>query len=152
MADRDEQFVMVYPGEQFVKSAGEYRIQPSDPEDYRKLVLEAGGNGSHLKGIIHLWNLDAADMQDAAPETLRQAELLGSISVLHVVQALVGFSWKTAPRLWVMTRNAQNIVNDDGAIHVLQAPVWGLGKVINQLEHRDIKGGLIDLDPLPDAW
>ncbi|MEC1501348.1 type I polyketide synthase [Bacillus sonorensis] len=151
LADRDEQFVMVYPGEQFVKSAGEYRIQPSDPEDYRKLVLEAGGNGSHLKGIIHLWNLDAADMQDAAPETLRQAELLGSISVLHVVQALAGFSWKTAPRLWVMTRNAQNIVNDDGAIHVLQAPVWGLGKVINQLEHRDIKGGLIDLDPLPDA-
>lgn len=153
LAERGDPYVMVYPGERFGKSeqGDAYRIQPSDPEQFRRLITETGGSDLHLKGIVHLWNLDAADPEQATCEDVRKAELLGSISVLHLVQALAAFSWKTAPRLWVITRNAQSVVKHHPPLNVLQAPVWGLGKVIHQLEHRDMKGGLIDLGRLSDS-
>ncbi|MZQ80587.1 SDR family NAD(P)-dependent oxidoreductase [Paenibacillus sp. 5J-6] len=151
LVERGESYVMIYPGESFCKSeqSDEYQIQTSHVEQFRKLIMETAGADLQLKGIIHLWNLDAESMEQATLKSIREAELLGSISVLHLVQTVAEVNWRTNPRLWIITRNAQSVVEHNSPVQVLQAPVWGLGKVIHQQEHRDIGGGMIDLDSAP---
>jgi NAD(P)-dependent dehydrogenase (short-subunit alcohol dehydrogenase family)/acyl carrier protein len=47
-------------------------------------------------------------------------------------------------RLWIVTRGAQPA--DQSRVEPAQATLWGLGRVI-ALEHPEIWGGMIDLDP-----
>src|SRR5262249_25426903 len=56
----------------------------------------------------------------------------------------------TMPRIWAVTRGAQ-VAGVQSRVNVMQAPVWGLGRVVGHQEHISIWGGLIDLDPTPSA-
>src|SRR6185436_2158555 len=49
-------------------------------------------------------------------------------------------------RLWVVTRGAQPATKPGAALAAAAAPVWGFGRVV-ALEHPDLWGGLVDLDP-----
>lgn len=123
-------------------------IPVDDPQAYVRLVQEAGS----LSGVIHLWNLDADPADEPASPSngslLRDLQP-GTGSLLHLVQALGAAS--STPRLWVATRSAQPV--EPGVtrrLSPLQAPVWGLGKVIH-LEHPEYRCTLVDLDPESEA-
>ena len=49
-------------------------------------------------------------------------------------------------RLWLVTQGAQPCGDMSGSLALAQAPVWGLGRVID-LEQPENRGGLVDLDP-----
>ena len=49
------------------------------------------------------------------------------------------------PQLWVLTRQAQMVL-DTELVAVNQTPLWGFGRVA-ALEHPELWGGLLDLDP-----
>jgi Polyketide synthase modules and related proteins len=96
-----------------------------------------------LRGIVHLWSLEAALPGELTIPSLEQAQTWGCGSVLHLVQILVKHS--VSPRLWLVTRGAVP-AGYRHPLAVAQAPLWGLGKVV-ALEHPQLWGGMLDLAP-----
>jgi len=124
-----------------------------------------GGAGGPWRGVVYLWGLDAALPDgpatgagidpDAVRADLDRAEALGAAGVLRLVRDLAARP-RTAPggaeppRLWLVTRGAQRVRPDDGALSVAQAPLWGFGRAL-AYEHPELWGGLVDLDPAAPA-
>jgi acyl transferase domain-containing protein/acyl carrier protein len=152
LADRLQQqgqsCLLVYPGESYQrKEAGTWSINPSRPEDCDRLLREAvASNKVPLKGVIHLWSLEATQPDELTIPTLEQAQTLGCGSVLHLVQTLVKHDGAVSPRLWLVTRGAVPVGSTQPEIG--QAPLWGLGKVV-ALEYPELWGGMLDLAPEP---
>ncbi|HEY2157934.1 MAG TPA: amino acid adenylation domain-containing protein [Isosphaeraceae bacterium] len=66
--------------------------------------------------------------------------------VLRVVRSLASHPGPDRPRLWVVTCGAQPAGSSSRPLAVEQASLWGLGRSL-ALEHPELWGGLIDLDP-----
>ncbi|WP_434084900.1 beta-ketoacyl reductase [Mycolicibacter heraklionensis] len=130
-------------------SADSYRIDPARPEHFAELLRAAfGGDRPHCRGVVHLWNLLAAPPADTTEESLATATDVGSLSVVHLIQALTLAGWPESPRLWLVTRGAQPAGQEDGAdsgaVAIGQAPVWGLGRSIDH-EHPELHATGVDL-------
>ena len=107
-------------------------------------VREAIGSGRAWHALLDLRALDAP--AEAAPETIDAATRLCEQAV-DLVRTLAASG--AAPRVWLVTRGAQPVA-DRESVAVAQAPIWGLGRVL-ALEHPDLWGGLVDLDPAEAA-
>lgn len=101
-------------------------------------------SGPAPRAVVHLWGLDAAEIDEANAAALVEAQNVGCIAVMNVVQKMVGLA--RPPRLWIVTRGAQ-AVSREPKIAAAQAMLWGMGRVIGNQEHVGLWGGLIDLDP-----
>ena len=95
--------------------------------------------------VVDLRALDAsaAPGPDVVAESTRLCR-----QAVDLVRALPGSG--TGPRVWLVTRGAQPVLDRPEPIAVAQAPIWGLGRVI-ALEHPELWGGLVDLDPAEAA-
>jgi NAD(P)-dependent dehydrogenase (short-subunit alcohol dehydrogenase family)/SAM-dependent methyltransferase/acyl carrier protein len=134
----------VWPGQQYAALAEGWQVDPARPEDFRRLVAEALTGQPAWQGVIHLWSLDAGSPADLSLAALEAAQQLTCGSVLHLVQALAQTeAIKTLP-LWLVTSGAQPVGSE--TVSITQTPLWGLGRVV-ALEHPELWGGLIDLDP-----
>ncbi len=120
---------------------GTHAVDPADAEGFRRLLADGGP----WRGVIHLWGLTDADPSTATLADLERSQVRGCGSVLRLVQTLAGLDG-TTPRIWIATRGAQAIDADRPVTAPLQATLWGMGRSI-ALEHPEIWGGLIDLDP-----
>ncbi|PYQ42302.1 MAG: polyketide synthase [Acidobacteria bacterium] len=130
-------------------SAGQYRIDPDRPKEFRRVLGEArAANGKPFRGVVHLWSLDAPDPREGGVDALREAQNVGSASVLDLVQALVAETG-SAPRLWLVTAGSQAAMLGDEVPGVAQAPLWGLGRVVAR-EHPELRCTAIDLSPSSD--
>lgn len=152
LASRGEPSVMVVAGDAYDSSVpGRVVIDPARPEDVRRLLADAPARaGTPCGRIVHLWSLDAAAGGETTLASLDRDLIRGCGSVLHLVQALVGAGGPGAPQLWVVTRGAQPVASGATLPGLAQAPVWGLGRVA-ALEHPEVWGGLVDLDPAAPA-
>jgi acyl transferase domain-containing protein/acyl carrier protein len=113
-------------------------VDPAAVEEVVRNLLNAGGNP--WRGVVHLWGLDAPRL----PPSMDQASShLGVGVVVSLVRALAG-AGATRTRLWVVTRGAQPVGGSE--VSVMGAALWGLGRVV-ALEHPELWGGLVDLDP-----
>ena len=92
-------------------------------------------------GVLSLLALDEAPMP-ACPWVAG-----GLTGTLALVQAL-GDAGVDAP-LWVLTRGAVAAAESEVVASLVQAQVWGLGRVAG-LEHPDRWGGLVDVPPVLD--
>ena len=136
--------LLVYPGEFYQQeAAGVWSINPSSPDDYKRLLAELAASELPLQRVVHLWSLEATQSELTVSD-LEQAQTWGCESVLYLVQAL--FNDVNKPQLWLVTQGAMPI---DTIPAVAQAPLWGLGKVV-ALEHPEIWGGMVDLAPTPE--
>jgi phthiocerol/phenolphthiocerol synthesis type-I polyketide synthase D len=97
-----------------------------------------------VRGIVHLWSLDAVD--DGTLQSLERSQSLGSETALHLFQALARSSAVPRPRVWLITQGAQAGGAMTGLIAAHQSPLWGLGRTCS-IEFPELWGGLIDLDP-----
>jgi acyl transferase domain-containing protein len=104
--------------------------------DVKRLLERSEG----LRGVVYLGGLDVPEAADVASLEAGQAASCGT--ALQVVQELARREWPEAPRMWLITRNAQM---SDRAVNFAQASLWGLGRVLAE-EHREHWGGLIDLE------
>lgn len=136
LASRGQNCVVVFADEPSqAQEPGRLYIAPGKPDALRQLlgaIAKDGGPPCH--GIVSFWGLDSGSA--------------GCDSALRLVQSLAQTEWRPAkPRLWLITMGAQAVEPADGRTLALeQAPLWGLGRVI-ALEHPDLFGGLIDLEP-----
>ena len=122
-----------------------YQIDADKVEDYQRLLgavtatNRSGAAGIH--GIVHLWSLDAPTLSSTA--ALDAASKLSCGTTLHLVQALL--QQQLEPQgLWLVTQNAQAVVSTDQVEGVIQAALWGMGRVI-ALEHPELHCIRIDL-------
>ncbi|MEW6234619.1 MAG: type I polyketide synthase [Candidatus Omnitrophota bacterium] len=142
--EKGENSVLVYPGAVFEhRNEKDYRIDPANREDYRRLLSELKKNTSPLRSIAYLWSLDNADADHLSVEDLQAATVKDAGCVLRLVQSLS--LWVSPPpRLWLATRSAQPVIEGDRLSGLAQSPQWGLGKTI-ALEHPEFWGGIVDL-------
>jgi SAM-dependent methyltransferase/NAD(P)-dependent dehydrogenase (short-subunit alcohol dehydrogenase family)/acyl carrier protein len=130
------------------RGAGPVTIGPVDMDDARlRQTIQSGGP---WRGVVDLRSLDApavprsavlAPRFDAAAAVTRICD-----GVRVLVQLLGRGGSEASPSLWVVTQGAQPVGKANAHVAVTQAPVWGLGRVA-ALEHPEIWGGLMDLDP-----
>jgi len=142
----------------------ERRPRPEVPADFVRLLDDAaggdvggfgtaGGDAAGVRGVIHLWSLDAAPAEDTTAASLDADRDRICGSLLHLVQALAAHGRPAAgsgrpalPRLWVVTAGAQAAGDEAAALAPVQALAWGLGRVAAN-EHPELACALIDLDP-----
>ncbi|MBI4375934.1 MAG: type I polyketide synthase [Elusimicrobia bacterium] len=136
---------LVNPSHEFAKnSENHYTVRPGNRGDIENLLkswIDLGNPG--CDGIIHLWSLNASKEESLA--ALRHAQIIGSGSVLHLVQEL-SHKRQLTPRLFLVTEGAQAVGGQPLKLNVPQSPLWGLGRSVAQ-EHNEYWGGLVDLDP-----
>ena len=115
-------------------------------DDLAGLLAAHAASGKPVRGVLHFWALDAVG--DGDPEAV-QHRIAGT--ALAAFQALVAARAEgTADgRIWFITANAVAVQIGDG-VAPAQASLWGFGRSA-ALEHPRSWGGLIDLDPSPDA-
>ncbi|NER24035.1 MAG: type I polyketide synthase [Symploca sp. SIO1C2] len=146
---RGQQCILVTPGTDYQKlEPNHYQLNPTDREEYLRLLQEILADQAPLQGIAHLWSLQETLLLPSSQQDLLSAQELGCGSVLNLVQALVQTKGLKVPALWLVTQGAQGVGTDSLPIQVQQAPLWGLGRVIAN-EHPELQCRLLDLDPAP---
>ena len=137
--------MLIEPGEGYAALAnGHYQVPVEDPQAWEQLLAEAVPEEPPLRGVVHLWSVDAADTEATTPETLAQDTHLSCGSVLSLVQALVRKDRLPRSGLWLVSRGAE-VTQQEHAGSLAQSPLWGMGKVI-ALEHPELACRLVDLD------
>jgi acyl transferase domain-containing protein/acyl-CoA synthetase (AMP-forming)/AMP-acid ligase II/acyl carrier protein len=126
---------------------GTWEIDPKKREDYETVYAEAVRKKDRPPtGIVHLWSMDAVATEALTEELLDEAQEIGCVSVLYALQTILKGGSGMMPKMWLVTRGAVFVEECARSISVAQAPLWGLGKVM-ALEHPELYGGMIDLDP-----
>lgn len=120
-----------------------WQINPNSRDDMRRVLTEAS-----FDAAVYLWS--AAEMQASLTVDrlldYQQTTLTAALNLAALLPQAAG-----APRLWLVTRGVEPVAQHPiGEAGLLQAPMWGLGRVI-MLEHPENWGGLIDLDAAPQA-
>jgi len=150
LAEHGEACVTVTPGESFDrKREDHWEIDPKDPRGFERLVEHALGPTASWRGVVHLWGLDATPPEQSSVDTLRADQVFGSISVLHLVQALARAE-RPQPPLWLVTSGAEAVGEAVTSVAVGQASIRGLGRVV-AFEHPELRCARVDLDPTPEA-
>jgi acyl transferase domain-containing protein/acyl carrier protein len=142
---RGERCVLVGANRAGTGPGGGLGVAPDDQGQLRRLLRETGG----CRGVLHLWSLDDG-AAIASGQALARSQDGGCLSVLHLVQGLVGQQRRGFPRLWLVTRGAQPAGPAAAPIAPTHAPLWGLGRVI-ALEHPELRCVRVDLDPAAPA-
>ena len=126
-----------------------FQVRSACRADFDRLIKDVP-DVSTLRGIVHLWNLDAPPAPELTPDALKATSQHGCGSALHLVQALTAAGFAEPPHLWIVTRGAQAVGPDAGVRGLAQAPLWGLGKVV-AMECPELGCVRIDLDPVDES-
>ncbi|MGW3206160.1 SDR family NAD(P)-dependent oxidoreductase [Streptomyces sp. NPDC001135] len=130
-----------------LRSAGQdctpVRLPAGSGEEPTALRRALETSAAPCRGVLLLAGDGAGrGMAEALERCLRPA--------LDTVRVLASGTTRSAARLWLVTSGAQPAGERAAATRVAQGALWGLGRVV-ALEHPEVWGGLVDLDPAPDA-
>ena len=149
LAHHSQTCVLVRAGDKYVKAGpDEYRLDPVQRKDYDRLLQDLRTQRLSIRGVAHLWSQltpSPDETGDSAPPSAPTAALC---SVLYLVQALCADEQAQPPRLWLITQGAQVVPGSNSPVSFAQAPVWGLGRCINQ-EYPELACTRIDLPVAP---
>ena len=148
LAELGERTLLAYARSRFAAQGdGRFRLAPGRPQDFHRLARELAREPLPLRGLVHLFCLDAEPAADLA--SLRRAQELGPLAALHAVQALAATA-ERPPRLWLVTRGAQAVGPDDPLVAPAQAPLWGFARSLAH-EQPGLAPTVVDLDPAAPA-
>jgi NAD(P)-dependent dehydrogenase (short-subunit alcohol dehydrogenase family)/acyl carrier protein len=119
--------------------------EPPPAEGFSRLVEDAALKWPVFSRIVHLWSLDATPSGDLTTESLLTDQERSMGSALHLIQALATHKDQDRFQVYFVTRGGVPISPKDH-LAIAQSPLWGLGRAV-AAEHRNLWGGLIDLDP-----
>jgi microcystin synthetase protein McyG len=124
----------------------QFLVAPSRPESMKQFLAAAlEGPRTDCRGVIHLWSLDTATADGLDSEEIHRAECLTCESVRQLLQGLAAGDQLVAG-LWLVTRGAQPVEDEQALPGLIQAPLWGMGRAITH-EFPTMRTALIDLDP-----
>lgn len=106
-------------------------VSPRSASDWDVLLNTAGSDNA--LGIVHLSSIAASyDARSSVP------------ALAMLVQRLA--ARKASSRLWIATAGAQRVHESESALSPDAAALWGFGRAL-AVEHRELWGGLIDMEP-----
>jgi acyl transferase domain-containing protein/acyl carrier protein len=124
------------------QSLGTLQIRPSAPEDFNRLLdLALHPSDPEPLSIVYFWDFQGVRSAHAAPGDNLEP-------LVHLMQAMISAApgRSVSLKLWVVTRGAQPVPTSAALREPLQSGAWGLTRVFG-LEHPDMLGGIVDLDP-----
>jgi NAD(P)-dependent dehydrogenase (short-subunit alcohol dehydrogenase family)/acyl carrier protein len=124
--------VLVERGERWSRADDRVTMRPDAAEDYVRLFEEVAPPAA----ILHLWSTD----EDRS--TVDADAVTGAESLLHLLHGVKNCT--VHPRIWLVTRDTQAVVDADACEGFRHAALWGAGKAFS-VEHAELWGGLIDL-------
>ncbi len=127
--------ILVLPGDQFIAKKSHFQINPTEPNDFQRLMMAIAPEPSEIPwNILYLWGWQG----ESSPETsVEPADLSGSLTqiqqaqqqscggLLHLVQASDRLPLQ---RLWLITQATQTV--DATPIQPTHAPLWGMAKAL----------------------
>jgi acyl transferase domain-containing protein/NADPH:quinone reductase-like Zn-dependent oxidoreductase/acyl carrier protein len=146
LASRGDKVLLAYPAESFRSAEGQFEVRPTEIEDLLRLVGSCVSGDRPLRGVMHLWSLDAPFDSNATAQSLLRAQDTGCISAGLLVRALAELG--VDARLWLVTGGAQPGPSVPVRLASVQAPLWGLGRVVIN-EHANLRCTLVDLGVNP---
>ncbi len=123
--------VRVEMSSSFAKVADDlYRIDPNNPDHYRRLLTSVEAENIRIDKILHLWTYDEYAAEPASVEMLERSQDRGVYSLLFLAQALALDPGDESPiQLYVISTHAQPIFPED-EIAYEKSPIVGLIKTI----------------------
>ena len=107
-----------------------YQINPLQKRHFKQIFEEEIVNKKrNCKGIIHCWGFNNSDKYPNINQ-IEESQLNGSMSVVHLLQAVSELQITPSPRLNIITNGTQFSNTKDEQINIAQAPLWGLARVI----------------------
>jgi acyl transferase domain-containing protein/acyl carrier protein len=132
---------------ELIQLGDQYAINPANPEHFEQLFTALAARSQlPFSRVVHLWSLDSTFSETSTLAALEQEQIVGCLSIMHLMQTLSQTNWPQMPHVWLVTRGALAVGGGPGPIAVEQAPVWGLGRVIGHQEFTSMWGGLVDLE------
>jgi acyl transferase domain-containing protein/acyl carrier protein len=120
-------------------------VDATSPEEIEKLISRfAAENVRASTGVVYLWPLNSPDVFTLDAGGLEHEERSWCGGALHLVQSLVRHAGASPSRLWLCTRGAQKVHENDVAVSPVGTTVYGLGKVV-AVEHPELRCTRIDL-------
>jgi acyl transferase domain-containing protein/NADPH:quinone reductase-like Zn-dependent oxidoreductase/NADP-dependent 3-hydroxy acid dehydrogenase YdfG/SAM-dependent methyltransferase/acyl carrier protein len=145
---RSDTVVRVSAGDVFARlSDRHFQVRPSSLEDMATLVRAVAGSLRNCRGLVHLWCLDADDLEQPGNDALHNVQERGCVAALHLIQSLTrSEDVLVPPQLWLVTRGAQRVGSETSLSRPSQALLWGFCRVLMS-EHPQLRSTLLDLDP-----
>ena len=143
--------ILIFAGAQYKRlDARRFEIDVGRAQDLEQLIGVVRNELPPLRGIVHLWSLDAGSTADTTLASLEEANRLGCVSTMHLVQELDRKNWGTPPRLYLVTSGVHQIDPTDETVAVSQSPLWGLGRVLMN-EQPQLSTTLVDIGSAPGS-
>jgi acyl transferase domain-containing protein/surfactin synthase thioesterase subunit/acyl carrier protein len=135
---------LVRPGPAFARLGDRrWSADPVRLEHFESLFRAlAESSRTPLRGVVHLWAMDATVAEDTSLESLAGSETVAAGSALAMARALSARDG--AAPWWVVTRNGVSAGHDSRPTEPVAAMLWGLARTI-ALESPRMRGALIDL-------
>ncbi len=148
LGERGGKCVLVAAGPSFAQiDEHRYTLRPVQTDDLSKVLERCVASDEHpLRGVVHLWSLDAPLSDDLTSDTLEEAQRAGCGTLAHAVRLLVDTPGAAGAKFWIATRGAQAAGEEPAVPGLAQSPLWGMGRVLGE-EYPSLWGGLVDLDP-----
>ncbi|NOU17173.1 MAG: amino acid adenylation domain-containing protein [Bacteroidales bacterium] len=134
---------LIYIGDSFkVINSNIFEIDPSNPDDYKKLFSYFIENKIDFKRIFHLWN--KTNSENSNSKNIQNINALGFYSILNIAKATGDLGWVNELFISVITNNVFDVFDDD-LIVPEKSLIIGALKVIPQ-EQPNISCKCLDID------
>src|SRR5580704_5784922 len=134
---------LIFADTQYTRhGSNQFGVRPDNSEDMALLAEQVRPLLPRVEGVVHLWSLDAGPVSAAG--SFERARTLCCESVAAILQNIIIGSALAERSLILVTSHAQMISGDRQETAVLQAPIWGLGRVLLK-ELPALRCRLIDL-------
>jgi NADPH:quinone reductase-like Zn-dependent oxidoreductase/SAM-dependent methyltransferase/acyl carrier protein len=132
LTERGERCIIVLPAESYRRlGPSRFQILPGRMEDMQRLLDDPTVRQHFpLRGIVHLWSLDAPSFESSSGDSVAESLNGSCLGLVHLVRALTDLAAEKPPRLWIVTRGAESVGRRLRATSPAQAAVWGLNRVI----------------------
>ncbi|MEU7769046.1 type I polyketide synthase [Nocardia sp. NPDC049190] len=117
-------------------------IDIADDDAWNGLLDKVARGEVRCAGVVHLWSLDTTETEYITADTLTDDQHLAGLATVRLVRALARLRLRDLPRLWLVTKGAQQVGREPVA--VAQAPLWGLARTLS-VEHPELECTRVDL-------
>ncbi|MBF6317471.1 type I polyketide synthase [Nocardia cyriacigeorgica] len=122
---------------------GHDEIDSADDIAWNSLLDRVSRVESAFVGVVHLWSLNTTGTDHVTADTLSSDQHTTVLSTVRLVRALARLGLRDQPRLWLVTRGAQQVGREPVAVS--QVPLWGLARTLS-VEHPELGCIRVDLD------
>jgi phthiocerol/phenolphthiocerol synthesis type-I polyketide synthase C len=116
-------------------------VSPDDDQSLRAAITRSGAEWDSIVVVCPPRSIDESRPQQTQLDLARHRTLL----VADIVKTVSRMGARNSPRLWIVTRGAQQLDSGD-QVTLPQSQLRGIARVLT-FEHPELKATLVDVDP-----